>query len=139
MSTLMDRLAEITTTLEAAVRASGLPDAELVTVSNSGIDFLNSRSQRAGAVIVYPFPKVTMPAPRGIRQLAWTIGVVATGKTLDAATRCSDLLDVITASGVVAWRAEPATAEPTDFAVSEDPDAPKVPGWAITITEEHLK
>lgn len=135
----MDRLAELTAALEAAVRSSGLPDADKVTVSNDGGDFRAARSPRAGAVIVYPFPKVTMPAPRGIRQLEWTIGVVATGKTLEAASRCSDLLDVITGSGVVAWRAEPATAEPTDFAVSEDPDAPKVPGWAITITEEHLK
>ena len=138
MSALMTRLGEITADVETAIRGSGLVDADKVTVGNSGMDFMTSRSQRAGAVIVYPLPRVTMPAPRGIRQIVWTIGVVAAGKAVDAAARCDELLDVITASGVVAWRAGPATAEPTDFAVSEDPEAPKIPGWAITITEEHL-
>jgi hypothetical protein len=134
----MDRLAEITTAVETAVRSSSLTDAELVTVSNSGADFLKSRSPAAGGVIVYPFPKLTLPAPRGIRRVAWTIGILANGRSVAAASRCADLLDVVTAAGIIAWRAEPATVEPTDFAVSEDPAAPKIPGWAVTITEEHL-
>jgi hypothetical protein len=138
VSNLMERLAEITAAVEAAVRSSGLPDAEKVTVSNNGADFLSSRSTAAGGIIVYPFPKLTLPAPRGIRRVTWTIGILAHGRTVAAASRCSDLLDVVTAAGIVTWRAEPAVVEPTDFAVSEDPAAPKVPGWAVTITEEHL-
>jgi hypothetical protein len=133
----MARLAEITAAAETAVRGSGLVDADKVTVSNSGADYLNARSPAAGAVIVYPFPKLTLPAPRGIRRVVWTIGILANGRGVAAATRCSDLLDVITAAGIVSWRADPAVVEPTDFAVSEDPSAPKIPGWAITITEEH--
>lgn len=133
----MERLAEITTAVKSAVAASGLPDAAKVTVSNVADDFLHSRSPAAGGVIVYPFPKVTLPAPR-TRRVVWTIGILANGRSVAAASRCSDLLDVVTASGIVSWRAEPATVDPTDFAVSEDPNAPKIPGWAITITEEHL-
>lgn len=138
MTTLTDRLVELTTAVTAAVRGSALVDADLVTVSNSGYDFLTSTSQRAGAVIIYPFPKLQIPAPRGIRRATWTLGVVAGGPAVDAAARCSDLLDVITAAGIVAWRAAPANVDPTDFAVSEDPKAPRIPGWAITITEEYL-
>jgi hypothetical protein len=134
----MDRLAEITTAVTDAIRNSTLPDADKVTVSNAGADFLTSRSPAAGGVIIYPFPKVTIPAPRSIRRVTWTIGILAHGRSLAAASRCSDLLDVVTAAGIVSWRAEPAVVEPTDFAVSEDPNAPKVPGWAVTITEEHL-
>lgn len=138
MSVLSERLAEITAQIETAVRGSTLVDADLVTVSNSGSDFLTSRKQSAGAVIVYPLPRLTLLAPRGIRRVSWTVGVVAAGKTTAAAARCADLLDVVIDAGVVAWRAEPATAEPTDFAISEDPSAPKVTGWAITMSEEHL-
>ena len=137
MSWISDRLQELTAAVEAAIRSSGLPDAAQVTVSNAGSDFISSRSPRAGAVIIYPFPRVTWPQPR-TRRVVWTLGVVATGKAVDAAARCSDLLTVIETSGVVAWRAADATAEPTDFVVSEDPDAPKIPGWAIHITEEHM-
>ncbi len=138
MSMISDRLAELTAAVETAVRSSGLSNADKVTVSNYGGDFITSRSQAAGAVIIYPFPRVELVAPRAARRLAWTLGIVAGGRTLDAAARCADLLDVVVQSGVVVWRAEPATVEPTDFAVSTDPDAPRVPGWAITITEEHL-
>lgn len=133
----MDRLGELTAAVEQAVRSSALSNADAVTVSNSGADFVSSRSQSAGAVLVYPFPKVDMIAPR-TRRMVWTIGIVAGGRTLDAARRCADLFDVVAQSGVLAWRANNATADPTDFAISEDPAAPRVPGWAITITEEHL-
>ncbi len=135
---ITDRLVEITAEVKAAVLASGISDADLVTVSNSGADFLNATSQAAGAVIVYPFPKFTMPAPRAIRRIEWTFGLIAGGRSLEAAARCSELLDVLTDAGILAWRAAPATVTPTDFAVSEDPRAPRFPGWAITITEEHL-
>ncbi|MBD3941953.1 hypothetical protein IF188_09625 [Microbacterium sp. NEAU-LLC] len=137
MSQLTDRLAELTDAVTKAIRYNAeLTDAQLVTISNDGADFIKSTSQRAGGVIVYPFPKVQIPAPRGIRRITWTIGLVAGGRAVDAAARCSDLLDILTTAGIVVWRAGGATVDPTDFATSEDPKAPKIPGWAITITEE---
>ena len=133
----MDRLAEITLAATDAIRQSGLPDADKVTISNVGSDFLNSRSPAAGGVIIYPFPKVAYRGPK-MQRITWTLGILANARSVQAAARCSDILDVLTAAGVISWRAEPATVDPTDFAVSEDPAAPKVPGWAVTITEEHL-
>jgi len=138
MSQITDRRVELTAAVTAAIRSSGLDDAELVTVSNNGMDFMQSRSPAAGGIIVYPFPKIQIPAPRGIRRLVWTIGLVAGGPAVEAADRCAELLDVITGAGIVSWRAAAATVDPTDFAISEDPKAPKIPGWAITITEEYL-
>ena len=138
MSQLTDRLIELTAAVTTAIRNSDVDDAELVTISNTGADFMQSRSPAAGGIIVYPFPKVQIPAPRGIRRITWTIGLVAGGPAVEAAARCAELLDVITGAGIVSWRAAAATVDPTDFAISEDPKAPKIPGWAITITEEYL-
>lgn len=129
---ILTRLDEMLVATRAALAASDLSDKHLVTVTDDGNDVAIAQSLRAGAIVIYPFPRQEFPSPK-VARITWTIGVVAKhDKVRDAAERIQALIDVLAAAEIVRWR---DGANPTDFAM---PDQTSIPGYAIQHVEEHL-
>lgn len=136
MSDITDRLAEITTAIRTTVAASTLPNKTKITVSNKGSDILTAASQAAGGIILEPFPDIEWVAPR-IRRVTWSIVIIAAGDPIPAADRCHALIDLVEAAGAVAWRAGESQARSSVFPLGPDETSPRIPGYTITVTEEH--
>lgn len=129
---VLERLDELLADVQAAVDASDLTDKASVTVTDDGKKVETARSPRAGAIVIYPFPAETRPAPK-VSRLTWTIAVaVDEADPRKAATRAQELLAVLRTAGVL--RADD-TANPTDFEKADRSST--IPGYTITHIEEH--
>lgn len=128
-----ERQDELLDEIRAAIAGSDIPDKERVVVTDDGNDVERSPSLRAGAVVVYSFPRIEYPAPRTFK-LTWVIAVVAAGDTTRAAAnRMQAIIDVLDLAKVIRW---PDKADATDFQLT---DQSAIPGYVITHTEEHRR
>lgn len=120
-------------TIRAAIAASTVDDAALITVTENGYDVERAFRQSAGAIVVYPMPAVEWVAPRTTR-LVWTfaatVGLTDPG---EVAARLTALLGILSESGLLKFGDR---ATPTDFKAATE-GAPPIPGYTITHTEEH--